>query len=410
MNFINGLQLDVEYAIASAYGSPLRQTRRLLWYWLNKVIGWVDHDKIGTKWDPTPLLAGTDGATDSSNPLLFSSATGGFTSALIGHALCICPTDAETASTGGFTDPTQNGFWRVRNVLSDTTLVVQRWMGVNNAGFPLSETGLNFKFINFYSNSELPSDYDEFVLEGQHSDATPFHFYNQERYSTNYGRGYFQISPYADWDNVGHAWNVSNRVSPLLSVTCTQAFNISSPMITVYAGGDANWFWMFAYSSSSGGQYGLNFWSGGEVFNPFHAADTKPSIVLGLSGASTSISPWSGIMSGARGTNADGTAPLSLSGRYMCKNRDASTQVADSSGVTNTRYSGRHLILPMILTSENAGYEAVRGQFKFFHGQRSTYVGVQPYVFGASKEWIHIYDHVFPWNGSDVTFQYPGAV
>lgn len=407
MNVINGMNYRCQSGNPAPYTAPIRNVRRLLWRWLRTVIGWGDHDKTASVWD-SPELTGTDGATDSSNAWIFTSATGGFATSMIGYLLCVHPTDATAASTGGFSDPLRNGFYKIVNVLNGNTLVLAKTIGVHHLGLPLSETGLHFTIDDFYTTSKAPVDTNFFVLEGEYTDTTKFHFYNLEAYSGggNYGRHFFQLSPYADWDNGTHAWNGSNRVTAQVPLLYDPHNSGSLVETVIYAGGDKTHFWMMAQIAIDNVHQDVVLWNVGE-FDAFHAADTKPSLLVAYNNTAN-LNPWTGVFT-PKGVNSDGTVPLSMSGRHMCKTRDSSVQSQDSSIVTRSAYSGRNTILPLIVTSEVAGYEGVRGQFKICHGQRSTYVGQQPRVVGATKQYLQIYDHVFAWNGSNVAQNFIGV-
>lgn len=407
MNYINGLRYSSEIGNPTGnYGQAARNFRRLLWRWLHTVIGWGDHDKTAAVWDNPVIATRTDGATDATDPWIFTSATGGFTTALINAILCVHPTDATVALTGGFTDPEQNGLFKIINVINPNTLILTKGMGVDAvAGLPLSETGLTFTIDDFYPRSDAPINPNFFVLEGQHTDTTPFHFYNLES-TENYGANRSQISPYGDWDAVTHAWNASNRVSAQ-KLMVYEPLNSNTIEITAFAGGDKTHFWVVAVFNDIAAAFrDMMYWHVGE-FDRFHASDLKPSFQIAYVNSSN-LSPWSGIRY-ASGVNADGTVPVDLSGRNMCKTRDSAAQVQAVPGVTRTRYSGRSMFTPLILSSEVAGYEAIRGELKIMHGPSKDYVGQQPRVLGLSKQFLQIYDQVYAWNGTDIRQAFYGV-
>lgn len=407
MNVLNGLQWKPDPQLASPYTSGPRMVRRLIWFWLHHVVGWADIDKTGTAYDDTELT-GSDGATDATGKV-FSSATGGFDTdwAAGGYFLVVHPTDATSALTGGFTDPERNGFYRIVAVKSANDLVIDASQGVDLEGMPASESGLAFSIVNLQDDAILPVDNDFFVLRGDvDTSGTTFDLRIRERHNVNYGRHYVQVSPYADWDAVAHNWNVSNRVSSEISVV-SDPFNYEH-WVTIYGGATKNWFWLaVGYANASQAFDDSAFYFAGE-FDPFHAADQRPVIVA----ADRNVSDVDifGPIAKPQGTNADGTVPLALSGRWMVQHRETSTWVQDVPTATVSRYSGRHIHCPIIITSEVAGYEAVRGQlpFKMTSGLRTD--GEQPKVLGATKDFLRIGGWaVFPWNGSNVRNQILGA-
>ena len=399
MNFLNGLTFQTQQSV-SPYASPARQVRRLLWAWLHKVIGWDDNDKSGTKWDDPPLT-GTDGATDASNAWKFTSATGGFTAAMVGGFLVVHPTDAVAGTSGGFTDPDRNGFYRIKSVPNGNTLYVAKTQGVDLDGFPLSESGLAFSIYHFYDNADLPSDNDFFVLEGDISGGSDkFHFRSRERYDANYGRHYVQISPYADWDNVAHDWDVNNRVSAEISNLFDPA-NSGDNEVHLFGGGNKNYFWAFweVGRESTGAFVDAQFLFCGE-FLKFHAADQRPVSLIAYVNPGE-LDPESGIYSGV-GTNADGSSPVTLTNRFMCANKDSDTGILEVPAASISRYSGRRIHTPFIVSVEDVGYEAIRGQYPFKRGHSVDYVGYQPQTLGNTQQFLRLHNLIFPWNGSDV--------
>lgn len=395
MNVINGLRIVHEGGSPSPYACPARNARRMLWRFLHTVIGWGDHDKSGAQWD-NPIATGSDGATNATDKWQMTSATGGFTTAMIGYQLTIHPTDATAGTAGGFSDPTRNGIYQIVNVLNGNTLVLQKGMGVHaDDGLPLNESSLHFTIDDFRKNSLVVADNNWAVLEGEYTDTTKFHLRLYERYSSNYGRCTFQIGPWADWDAAAHAWKVANRVSAQREASTTDPNNSGQEEYHVYAGGDKTWFWFTVAVTSNGGFQDLWFYSAGE-FDPYHAADVKPCYAM-MTCNPSEASPWAGIQNPV-GVNIDGSVPLQHYTAHMVQDRETSSQITDSINVVRSTYSGRHPILPILILTNVAGYEAIRGEIRIRHGLRNTRgVGNWPYVFGTNGEYLHLYDHAFPW-------------
>lgn len=406
MNVLNGIQWRPDTQVSSPFTAGPRHVRRMLWFWLTKVVGWGDFDKSGSTYDNTELT-GTDGVTDSTGKL-FSTATGGLQSTWNNgkYFLVVHPTDASSALTGGFTDSDRNGFYLIRGVRNTNQLVIDNAQGVDLAGMPASETGLNFSIVNFASTSLLPSSGDFFVVEGDiNVSSEKFHVRVREDHTASYGRHHWQLSPYADWDAGADDWDIDNRVSTEISVL-HDALNVDHD-VTIYGAATKNFFWLWVnYADNSGSFLDSNFYSCGE-FSAFHAADQRP-VIMSV-GQNTSNLDTLSIIRRQYGTNSNGTVPLTLGARWMSDHRDTDSYVYESPAATISRYSGRLIHLPIIITSEVPGYESVRGQLPYKITAPPPYTDIQPKAVGTNLDFLRINHLVFPWNGSRVRSRYIGV-
>ncbi len=407
LSYINGLQVgDVSLGSASTfdYGYAHQHVKRLLYLWLKKVVGWTEHDIRGGgswgavgNWDNPLVSLKTDGATDSSDVRKFTSATALFITNGVTEQdyLFVRPASAPTP-TGGFTDPTRNGFYRILRVVSESEIWVETWNGVHTDGLPLSESGLNFEIHRFTGTSHFPTNGDQWVMEGTGIGGT-FHLRQHHDYAYNYGGGVqFDISPWPDWDNVGHAW----LAAPPRHTTFVN--NGCEPYC------DVGWIWAIAdlthviifvrYYNTGFSAQDIWFMYAGDI-EAFHPTqDTRPVVILNQAQNSS----WNVLtQTSNRWVDPDGTTERStVHPIYHTQYAGNSGALGDNQRRNRSYHSQRFVRWPVILAEDVAGGEELRGQLKSLRWM-SNYSLRMFTPFGAARDQICLSDYLaMPWNGS----------
>jgi len=393
-NFINGIQIGGD-ASASPFAYGPRMTRRMLWNWMVKVIGYTDLEKSGANWDNPQLGPITDGATDATDVRRFTSSTGGFTAAMEQSFLLVFPT-AAPATAGGFTDATRNGFYRIKRVFDTNTISVETFNGVHSDGLPLSETGLRFEVHNFRPVAELPVDTNYFVIRGTGVGGSWDAKWTED-YAANYGPTRIQVSPFADW-----VAGAPGSFSPGTRLTSEAQLNHQalSDISWVWAVGDLTQIivWIRYFDTAFVGQEGQFIYLGDVI--PFHAAqDTKPVVVSnGALGAPLDELPSFSF----RMLAADDTTALTAGHAYLSQHAGTATAFHGINLTARSQHSGRFVRSPIVLYTNSAGNEEIRGQLKSLdHGHSFGPRG--PIPFGTTFDRIRFFTQMnAPWNGSKI--------
>jgi hypothetical protein len=377
----------------------------MIYLWTTRVLGWVDHDKVGTKWDDIILGPITDGATHASNPKRFSSATGGFTTAMEGQYLLVHPT-AAPASAGGFTDPQYNGFYKINRAYDGgNDIDVEIVNGVHHDGLPLSETGLRFIVVDLTSSSKLPATTDWFVIRGT-GIGGDFDVRFRESTSPAYSPHLIQASPFADWDNVGHAWSPSTRITGEVQVEHSS----NDDRAWVWAVGDLTHFVIFAkYRTSSDiAVIDTDMMYVGDI-TAFHPADDLRPVVCACGRSSWNVSDkpnfhelnfWNN-EGHFRMLSGDDATPST--GYLVHPSQHANTDASMLSPVLvdRSRWSGRFVRAPLILANYSSGTEEIRGSLKSIE-LGHLYGPPTCTPFGASLDRLRLAQCSISWNGSRV--------
>lgn len=398
-NFVNGIQLGAESS-GSAYGYAYghRHLRRVLRWWLTKVIGYQDIEAYGSAYNTTLLATLADGATHATNPSRFSSATGGFASSMEGHLLIVHPTDATVATTGGFTDPDRNGLYKIKRVYDSNNLDVEIFNGVHTDGLPLGESGLAFTIIpaSGAAADRIPVTGDHYVVRGT-GIGGDFDVYLREN-TGNYGPTRVQVSPWADWvAGSPGGWNPSTRVT-------SETYNVhssSADLCWFWAVGDKTRFivWARTFNTSWTAASSLVLYVGDiTAFHP--TVDTRP-VVLAQGLLDGSLQDFSAI-SAPRMVAPDDTTQVTGEALYLSTYPGSGTSVINDERLLRSEYSGRFVRTPILVAASSSGNEEVRGQYKGL--ELGHHFGPRgPTPLGTNRDRIRFFTQlVAPWNGSKI--------
>lgn len=395
-NFINGIQIGGEGSF-SPYAHGFRHLRRMLRLWLKHVVGWVDVETSGANWDNVQLGPLTDGATDASNPKRFTSATGGFTTAMENSFLLVFPT-AAPATAGGFADATRNGFYRIRRVYDSNTIDVEIFNGVHHLGLPLAESGLRFSVYRFQDSGNLPVDNDFFVLRGT---GTGGNF--DMRFRENYASGSYAAtrvtgSPFADW--VAGAPGSFSPGTRLLAET-NQLHQPFADICWVWAVADLTqvMVWVRAFNTAFAAQDSMFMYIGDMV--PFHPGSDPRPVVVSHDPLGGSLDEFPAIDT-PRMLAADDTTQITGEVIYLSDHPGSSGVFNSGAAKHRSFHSGRYVRGPLVIAESSAGNEEVRGYYKnldigHFNGPRG------PTPIGATRDRIRFFTQMIaPWNGSKI--------
>lgn len=395
-NYINGIQVGAE-ASAPPYGYGVRQFRRMLWNWLHKVVGWQDIEKSGANLDNPELGPITDGATDASNTRRFTSATGGFTSAMEQSHLLIHPT-AAPATAGGFSDATKNGWYEIRRVYDSNTIDVEIFNGVHTDGLPLSESGLRFEVHRLRDVGNLIADTNYFVLRGTGTGGT-FDMKFTENYAVNYAPTRIICSPWADWvAGAPGSFSPSTRITT--ETLQAHAFNADVGWIWAIADLTQCIVWARFWTSGFAGTDSMFMYMGD--ISPFHGGSDPRPVVVAHGGLGGSFDEYPSISHNVRMVAPDDTTQVTSRVGYLAHHGGDATAFNGFTVNPFSFHSGRLVRAPLIVFEETAGNEEIRGQLKNvdmmnFYGARG------PIPIGTSRDRIRFFTQfTAPWNGSKI--------
>lgn len=392
MNFLNAVQVGRDVS-SGERGWAGRFTRQLIWLFLHKVVGWADVDKSGTKWDD-PIASASDGATHASNPKILTSATGFGTTAT-----------EDVIYIKGLTDSERDGVYMVQKIVDANTIEVDLTRGVHTDGLPLAETGLEWGVYRYKSSGDLSSDNDWYVLGGTGVGGT-FHLRSEEKHETGDGRYHFQLSPFGDWDGVGHAWNRTDR---LTSETNLET-GINSDVSWVWGFADASHAFFFTMTLGQAlNRVDRHLWMYVGDINAFHPTEDTNPVVLA---ADIQTVYWTAssefeLAQLVRMLSGDDTTQITARLTYLSQHGDSSTVVqGDDAQAERSALTGNFIRTPLIVTEESNGYEEMRGTLKSVeNGHQSGPVG--PVPVGASRDLLRMRRWTMPWNGSKVLRSIP---
>jgi hypothetical protein len=409
-NYINGIQVGSKSVVSAApyYAYGPRHMRQMLWWWLTKVVGWQDIEESG--FSIGDVLTGTDGATDASDPTLFTSATGGFTSAMEDCYLLIHPSSAP-ATAGGFTDPTRNGLYQIRRRFDTNTISIEPLWGVlapdpysspaEPGGLPLNETGLNFTVLDLHTATYLITTTDYAVIRGTGTGGT-FDVRIREDYSANYAPNRFTVSPFADW-SAGAPGSFSPGTRE-----CAESqknFQPFSDFGYVWAYADLTqvvvWTRYYNVTAAPTQQEDSFFYIGDIV--PFHASsDPRPVICIdGTPNASTDYE-IDATRDNVLGLAGDDTTQQTGNLIYPSAYANVATPMTGFNTTQIAQHSARYGRLPLVVTDRNAPTtNEVRGPLK------NVTMGHQfgpsgPIPLGVARNRLRLTIFEIPWNGSRV--------
>jgi hypothetical protein len=361
-----------------------------MWVWLNKVVGWSDVDKSGSNWDNPTLAGASDGATDASDPEIFNSATGGFSG--------IDPSDSTKRYYlvgTGFTDSTDDGFYLIGRVESDNQIRIRKnFSGVHTDGLPLSETGVTWRVEEFKDLGGLPAVGDWWVLGGTGVGGT-FHLYCLSDNSPTWSQDKFQISPYDDWDAIGHAWDAPPRYTAFQG-NWNERYDDRHLLFGVADLTHAV-FWTRGYDFNNNIIDYPNLYYFGDM-NPFRPTqDTRPVICIARQ-ADSNWNTWKGFMDSVGMIGSDGTQTL---GRIIVPtvHGSSSEHMLDNVAKTQSKHSGKVFRHPLVVVCRDASYAEIRGTLKSLEGFH-RYGGLVGSPFGTSRDRLRLQFESMPWNGS----------
>jgi hypothetical protein len=365
---------------------------------MHKVIGFQDIEKSGANYDNAQLGPIADGATHASNPRRFTSATGGFTSAMEQSHLLVKPTDATAGTAGGFTDPEKNGFYEIRRVYNTNTIDVEIFNGVHSDGLPLSETGLAFEVHRLRDSGNLLADTNYAVLRGTGTGGT-YDVKMTENYGANYAPTRIIVSPWADW-----VPGSPGSFSPGTRITSEsqQNHSFNADIGWIWAIGDLTRIMVWARFWSSGfGATDSIFLYLGDI-SPFHPADDLRPVVVGHGTLGGSLDEYTNMKHAIRMVAGDDTTQVTSRLVYASHQAGDGTHHLGFTDSPRSFHSGRFVRSPIIVMEETAGNEEFRGQLKgvefgHFYGPRG------PIPLGTSRDRIRFFTQfIGPWNGSKI--------
>ena len=408
MNFINGIEVGDRTlsSNASPWAWGAGHFKRMLWWWAVKVIGWVDHDKSGAFWDNVQLATQTNGATDASDPTLFTGS--GFTTAMAGSYLCVHPT-AAPATAGGFGNPERNGFYKILSVPSATQVIVEIQNGVHHLGLPLSESSLTYTVLNYRGNqTTIPAPTGDFAVIRGTGVGGDFDIRMRTEFSGSfYGALSLQASPYADWDSGSNDWIPSNRVT----TEGLSWHNSQSDYGWVWAFGDLTQIvvWVRYFNTATSAVDSMFLYMGD--ITPFHPADDLKPVVCGYGRLGASLDEHTPLYN----VNPTGAAQngilmiandnLPVYGRpvYQTGSAGITTEFHAFTRTTRSFHSGRFVRRQIPIWAQVAGKEELRGVLKnvdwgHFYGPRG------PIPLGLTRDRIRFFTQmVGAWNGSKIS-------
>lgn len=381
MNYLNGVKVGGIVSPAPAYGAGRRQMRRLIFLWLKYVVGWVEVSKVGTNWD-NPVLAGAaDGATHVSDPKIFNSATGGFSG--IDPA---STTNRYQLLITGFSDPTRDGFYVIKQVITDNQVWVDvPYCGVHTDGLPLSETLLTWRVEDFKDISLIPAIDDEWYLRGTGIGGS-FQLHCDSNNDTIYSPDSYRVSPDdgANWtaftDGNDEPWSDAGIIFGVADATHA-------------------YFWVRWYQGDFLTAYLVpdNLYFGDIVaFRP--ANDLTPVVAI----AKEALSDWgtwtSLITGGVRSLTASN---VQIDERALYPTIHGNSVVSAFADVRKLRsyYSGRFIRAPIVIASIDNAYPEVRGYLKSVD-MSHQYGDRVCTPFGTGRDRLRIAYGSIPWNGS----------
>lgn len=396
LNYLNSVEVGQPGVEVNGGHAAPPFSRKLIWNWLVKVCGWEDIEKSGGRWDNSQLT-GTDGATDASDPTLFTSATGGFDSTMAGSQLLVCPT-SPPAPSGGFLDPTRNGFYFIRAVLDSNTLQLDQWRGVHTDGLPLNESGLNFEIVRFRNHSTYAPVQDDYaVIRGTGSNTNQFDLKIEEK-SNNYRRYFFQLSPFADWTT--GEFDPSTRLTSESNIE--GGFNADYAKVFGVADQSHAFIFIRKYNSGGGTEGNPIVIYMGEIdaFNPIY--DTRP-FVLGLH-ESDNGNMLNSLDTTLFALGADDTTAINSSVGFVSYTPYNFVNALTGFGRARSDFSGRFVQTPLFIFEHNVGFPEIRGTMKNWYlghndGGSDTVI---IYPFGTGLNKLRINNTVIDWNGSRV--------
>jgi len=401
--FQNGLHLPT---IASQQTG--RAICRWLFEWATLVLGWTDLDKSGSKWD-NHVATGSDGQSVSGYVNRFSIGTDAhdFSGSDVGAYLTI----------PGITPVGFAGIYRITRVLTTKIVEIDYQYSVHCAGIPCNLTGLNW-YLWRNEDAYLPDATDWFVLVGTGTTGSGYSFHLRvevDAYGTNtLGLPKFQLSPFASWDDTGHAWTDSRYISELAWANYYSSID-NQPSARIWAAGDTDRMVLMVRFERHGetydnGYYCWHFLYLGEI-DTFHASQDAKPCVLWEGSNYCNIDPGE---DDARILGYDAQGNLNGRGKWLTYDDvttvDGHLMLAHVPTNDNLhwmsqrrrRYSaltGDRLISDLICECRDSSYQELRGKLRRVWATGREHARVEP--FGLNNEYLHLIGGMtIPWNGS----------
>lgn len=381
-----------------AYTTGRRQFRRMLWLWLTKVVGWTDVDKSGSNWDNPEIAGASDGTTDASDAEIFNSATGGFS------ALDLSSTSDYRyyATITGFTDSTKDGLYLIDSVVSDTQFKIKKaYCGVHSDGFPLSETGLTWRVDELRERSnKLPAIGDWWVLGGTGTGGT-FHLRCVSDNSVSYSPDKYDISPYADWDAVGHAWESSPaRYSAQAGTNIKDAWTDS---VLVFGVADAThcvlWCVGYNYDLLTRAEEPFIYYFGD--ITPFRPTeDTRPVVAIAHECTTDEQEWYNSNFNTVKMVAGDNSQSSNAGYLYLSEHANENNWILDNLRKQRSVHSLRYYRLPIVIASYESGKEEIRGSLKSIEAFHRYGISGLAVPFGTGLDRLKLGWSCIPWHGS----------
>jgi len=393
VNYINGIQVGSEASSSGMYAWGTLHARRLIYLWLSKVVGWPVVDSQGSNWDNPVVSQQTDGSTSSSTDLI---------SATDFSAAGVVPGDL-VLITAGFSDPTRHGVYQISSVHEANKIRIDSRFGVHHSGLPTGQTNVTFEIHRLATEALLPAINDFFVLGGSGVGGT-FHTRCLIDNSVNYAPERWDISPWDDWDSIGHAW----KTPPNRYTAITQ--NAHQQLC------DRCWVWgwsdgtaaliIFSSIKDSGGldsaaEARTAIYLGDAVPN-WPIEDTRPVVLWSdVDRYYFGVKRYSGntVISMV---GADDTTQISALHWYLTQSVDGTTNAFPTSGTRRvSAFTGKHPSIPIFFAHHTSQLNEVRGALK---GLKLTGLSSESVALptGSSREYLRFSDLIIPWNGSKV--------
>jgi len=395
--FANGLKLTAP--VADQCG---RTFSRWLVEWLTQVCGWVIHDAISGNWSNV-VASGADGAT-TATPNRFTSAAAPFTSSDIGGYLTI------TGFTGRFVS--RNGIYRILRLISSTEVELEVERSLHEDGFPAATTGLSWR-LWWPTAAFVPTSTNVIVLKGRGTTGVDydFHLHITVR-ATNSYYPEFRISPFASWDNVGHAWldsryttarGIDNWNSSLIDVDNCRVWGAadSDRAAIMMRVEDSYYAWHLIYLGEIDPKNALLdtkpcvIWAGSNVGNATVGDDNATLIGYGASSSINGGGVWLAF-----------DDLTSVTGYAMIANTPAS---ADANWISDTqrwwgeRSRGRYR-QPILCECRTTGYMEIRGALRRIWATARDMPRMQPV--GVNGEYLHTVGGILiPWCNTKVWYE-----
>jgi len=375
-----------------------------LYEWLRYVVGRpIIDEPVGTKWNSSVAEEWTTGTGQSvaGEPDQFD----------IGSSTYNFQADDEEQgylTISGLTPSTRDGVYRIRKVLSNKVVILYTRESVHEDGIPAGMSGIKWRLWR-NTTTYTPDRLDSFVFSGTGLTNAGYtyhvHLWPTDNSSAS-DLPRFEMGPYGNWDNVGHAWSDSRH---------TAAWGPNYNEILKY-----QWSHCWAHADETSLTFFLHIdmreWSSrnlhvfyyhiGEL-NPFYPSQ-DPRPVIGLTGETytyedsyqlfgygkSSRSSYEGRMLGY-----DDLTTLTQYFMFLHSPTSYNDNWIGWYRAKFSQYSGKMYRFPIIAESRTTGYQEIRGPLRNLWFTARATKPMLPY--GTNREYLHLVGGLsIPWHGS----------